>query len=64
MHGAGTSKKENDMAESAAEKVAIFKKAVAGIKDENCVNITAGDVRLLCELAEAGLKGGAKPASS
>jgi hypothetical protein len=51
------------MSESAAEKVAIFKKAVAGIKDHNCVNITAGDVRLLCELAEAGLKGGDKPAS-
>lgn len=52
------------MAESAAEKVAVFKKATNGLNDQHPVYIHAGDVRLLCELAEAGLKSGAKPASS
>lgn len=50
--------------ETPAEKVAIFKKATSGLKDSHPCAINAGDLRLLVELAEAGLKSGAKPASS
>lgn len=52
------------MAESPAEKVAIHRKSVEGLSDNHPVYIHAGDVRRLCDLAEAGLKSGAKPASS